>query len=95
MAHGEDKPVVNDANTQLIEYDIEEKPPLSEAIPLGIQHLFAMFLSTVALPLVIAGAIGLEPAETTFIVQMALLVAGIATIVQVYSVGPVGRDCRS
>ncbi|MXV62622.1 purine permease [Natronorubrum sp. JWXQ-INN-674] len=78
------------SGADLIEYDIDDEPPLSEAIPLGIQHLLAMFLSTVALPLVIAGAIGLEPAETTFIVQMALLVAGISTIVQVYSVGPVG-----
>ena len=84
------QPAANESNAQLIEYDIDDKPPLSESIPLGIQHLFAMFLSTVALPLVIAGAIGLDPAETAFIVQMALLVAGIATIVQVYSVGPVG-----
>lgn len=74
----------------LIKYGIDDEPPLSKAIPLGIQHLLAMFLSTVALPLVIAGAIGLEPAETRFIVQMALLVAGVATIVQVYPIGPVG-----
>ncbi|SFS91153.1 uracil-xanthine permease family protein [Halostagnicola kamekurae] len=79
-----------DADEQLIEYGIEDEPPLAEAIPLGLQHLLAMFLSTVALPLVIAGAIGLDGAETTFIVQMALLVAGVATIVQVYSIGPVG-----
>lgn len=90
MVDSGNKPVANDASAQLIEYDIDDKPPLSESIPLGIQHLFSMFLSTVALPLVIAGAIGLEPAETAFIVQMALLVAGIATIIQVYSVGPVG-----
>ncbi|MFB1064610.1 uracil-xanthine permease family protein [Natrinema sp. H-ect4] len=74
----------------IVRYGINDEPPLSEAIPLGIQHLLAMFLSTVALPLVIAGAIGLGQSETTFIVQMALLVAGFATIVQVYSVGPVG-----
>lgn len=74
----------------IVEYDLEDEPPLAEAIPLGLQHLLAMFLSTVALPLVIAGAIGLDTAETTFVVQMALLVAGIATLVQVYSVGPVG-----
>ena len=74
----------------LVEYDIDDEPPLTEAIPLGIQHLLAMFLSTVALPLVIAGAIGLDGAETAFIVQMALLVAGLATIVQVYSIGPIG-----
>jgi xanthine permease len=74
----------------MIRYGIEDDPPLVEAIPLGLQHLGAMFLSTVALPLVIAGAVGLSAAETTRVVQMALLVAGVATLVQAYSVGPVG-----
>lgn len=74
----------------IVKYAIEDEPPFGEAIPLGLQHLGAMFLSTVALPLVIAGAIGLSAAETTYVVQMALLVAGIATLVQAYSVGPVG-----
>jgi xanthine permease len=74
----------------IVEYDIEDKPPAGEAIPLGIQHLLAMFLSTVALPIVIAGAIGVGQADTTFLLQMALLVAGVATIVQAYPVGPVG-----
>jgi len=74
----------------LVEYGIEDEPELGEAVPLGLQHLLAMFLSTVALPLVIAGAIGLDAADTRFIVQMALLVAGVSTIVQAYPVGPVG-----
>ncbi|MCU4925878.1 purine permease [Halobacteria archaeon AArc-dxtr1] len=90
MASDTTQPSEGGMDTALIEYEIEDKPPLAEAIPLGLQHLLAMFLSTVALPLVIAGAIGLDGAETAFIVQMALLVAGVATIVQVYSVGPVG-----
>lgn len=78
------------AASTLVDYGIDDDPELSEAIPLGLQHLLAMFLSTVALPLVIAGAIGLGPADTRFVVQMALLVAGVATIVQAYPVGPVG-----
>lgn len=80
----------NRSGSRLVEYGIEDKPELKRAVPLGIQHLLAMFLSTVALPLVIAGAIGLGPADTRFIVQMALLIAGVATIVQAYPVGPVG-----
>jgi len=79
-----------DGGTDLVEYGIEEEPPLGESVALGIQHLLAMFLSTVALPLVIASAIGVGASDTTFIVQMALLVAGIATIVQAYPIGPVG-----
>jgi len=74
----------------LVRYGIEDRPENGEAVALGIQHLLAMFLSTVALPLVIASAIGLGSADITFIVQMALLVAGIATLVQVFPIGPVG-----
>ncbi len=74
----------------IVEYDIEDKPPLGEAIPLGLQHVFAMFLGNVAPPLIIAGAIGMSSGNTTFLVQMALIVAGVATIVQAYPIGPVG-----
>jgi NCS2 family nucleobase:cation symporter-2 len=74
----------------IAEYGIEDKPPLQKAIPLGIQHVFAMFLGNVAPPLIIAGAVGLSTGNTTFLVQMALIVAGIATIVQAYPIGPVG-----
>lgn len=79
-----------ESESDIVKYAIEDRPPLSELVPLGLQHLGAMFLSTVALPLVIAGAIGLNSSQTTYVVQMALLVAGLATLVQAYSVGPVG-----
>ncbi|WP_459191069.1 uracil-xanthine permease family protein [Halosimplex sp. J119] len=71
-------------------YDIEDRPPLGEAIPLGIQHVLAMFLGNVAPPLILAGAVGSVTGETTFLVQMALIVAGVSTIVQAYPIGPVG-----
>ena len=31
-------------------YDVEEKVPLLQAVPLSLQHLFAMFGSTVLVP---------------------------------------------
>jgi xanthine permease len=77
-------------NASFVEYGIDDEPSTGEAVPLGIQHMLAMFLSTAALPLVIARAIGLGGADTTFILQMALLVAGVATVVQAYPIGPVG-----
>lgn len=75
---------------RLVEYGIEDRPDNGEAVALGLQHLLAMFLSTVALPLVIASAIGVGSADITFLVQMALLVAGVATLVQVFPIGPIG-----
>ena len=80
----------SDSTASFVEYGIDDEPPTGEAVPLGVQHLLAMFLSTAALPLVIARAIGLGGADTTFILQMALLVAGVATVVQAYPLGPVG-----
>jgi len=71
-------------------YDIDDMPPLREALPLGLQHVLAMFLSNIAVPLIIAAAIGLTADQTAFLVQMALIVAGVSTIVQSYPIGPVG-----
>lgn len=71
-------------------YDLDERPPLGEAVPLAVQHLLAMFLGNITPPLLIAGGLGLAGADTAFVLQMALLVAGVATVVQAYPVGPVG-----
>ncbi|HHY61304.1 MAG TPA: purine permease, partial [Clostridia bacterium] len=40
-------------------YDVEDVPPLKEAVPLGIQHVLAMFASNVSVPITVAAAIGL------------------------------------
>ena len=70
--------------------DVDYFPPLRKAIPLGIQHVLAMFVSNAAVPLIIAGAAGLSGADTVFLVQMAMFVAGIATLVQTLGIGPLG-----
>jgi xanthine permease len=71
-------------------YDIEDKPPLGEAVPLGFQHVLAMVLGNIAVPLIIAGAVGLATGKTVFLVQMAFIVAGVASLVQAYPIGPIG-----
>lgn len=87
---GKGQDVTDTSVERIVEYGIEDEPPMTEAVLLGVQHLLTMFLSTVALPLVIARGIGLAPADTMYILQMALFIAGVATIVQAYPVGPVG-----
>ncbi|MCH7563782.1 MAG: purine permease [Gemmatimonadetes bacterium] len=71
-------------------YGIEDRPPLKEALPLGVQHMLAMLLSNVTIPLIIVGSLGLAAGDTALIVQMALFMAGAATLVQTYPIGPVG-----
>lgn len=61
---------------------------MGEAIPLGIQHVLAMFAGNITVPLLIALAAG--PQYITVLVQIALLAAGIATLIQTIGIGPVG-----
>ena len=71
-------------------YGIEDRPPLKEALPLGFQHVVAMLLGNITPPLLIAGALGLTIGDKTLILQMVLVMGGLATLVQAYPVGPVG-----
>lgn len=73
-----------------VAYGIDDRPPPAEAAFLGLQHLVAMLLGNITPPLLIAGGLGLAVGQTSLVVQTALFMAGIATIVQSYPVGPVG-----
>lgn len=79
-----------EADRPQVIYDIDDRPPLREAVPLGFQHVVAMLLGNITPPLLITGALGLAVAEKALSLQMVLLMAGLATIVQAYPVGPVG-----
>ncbi|MFL2794113.1 MAG: uracil-xanthine permease family protein [Paracoccaceae bacterium] len=72
--------------------DANNTPPLAQAVPLGLQHVLAMFASNVTPSIIVAGAAGLAfgGAEQVYMIQMAMLFAGIATLFQTIGVGPVG-----
>ena len=67
-------------------------PPLAQAVPLGLQHVLAMFASNVTPSIIVAGAAGLAfgSVEQIYLIQMAMLFAGIATLFQTVGIGPVG-----
>lgn len=76
-------------------YDFEGQLPLRQAIPLGLQHVLAMFVGNLTPILVITGACaatgGQSFAEIEItLLQNAMLVAGIVTLVQLFTVGPIG-----
>lgn len=71
-------------------YGIDAKPPLAEAIPLGIQHVLAMLLGNITTPILVAGALALAVEDTVLLIQVVLIMAGLATVVQSYPLGPVG-----
>lgn len=56
-------------------YDIDEVPPLSKAIPLSFQHVFAMFGATILVPLLT----GLNPSVTLFCSGLGTLIFHLVT----------------
>lgn len=85
-----DGPPRGELRAPRIVYGVDDRPPLKELAPLGLQHLVAMLLGNITPPLIIAGALGLDSGTTAFLLQVALVMAGAATLVQAYPVGPVG-----
>tara|TARA_B100002003_G_scaffold194880_1_gene184579 strand:+ start:1 stop:1314 length:1314 start_codon:yes stop_codon:yes gene_type:complete len=67
-------------------------PPMAEAIPLGLQHVLAMFVSNFTPAIIIGGAAGFAfgSSDAIFLIQMSMLFAGIATLLQTLGFGPVG-----
>ncbi len=72
-------------------------PPLAQAVPLGIQHVLAMFVSNVTPAIIIAGAAGFGFGSNSpdfpnliYMIQMSMLFAGVATLFQTIGFGPVG-----
>ena len=58
------------------------KPRFVQIIPIALQHVMAMFVGTVTVPMVVANACGSTPEERQILIQMALIMAGLATLVQ-------------
>lgn len=78
-----------------VAYQFEGKMPLTKAIPLGLQHVLAMFVGNLTPILIITGACGLGSGSEfaglqVSLLQNAMLVAGIVTLIQLYAVGPIG-----
>ena len=68
----------------------DKKLPLNKSIPLGIQHVLAMFAGNITVPIIVAGVFGQTPEQKIFLIQMALFVAGVATIIQTVGYKEIG-----
>ena len=78
-------------NVVTSEYEMEGRIPLGRAIILGMQHVLAMFVGNLTPILVIGGACSLGDAGLMVtVIQNAMLVSGLVTLVQLWSIGPVG-----
>jgi len=72
--------------------DPDYELPMGPRVALGLQHVLAMFASNVTPSIIVAGAAGFAfgGADMVFLIQMAMLFAGVATLFQTIGFGPVG-----
>ena len=71
-------------------FELDGVPSLERAMPLAFQHLLVMIVGNVTPALIVAGATGLGGSDTTLLVQASFLIAGIATLMQVYPMWRIG-----
>lgn len=77
-------------------YDFEGKLPLRQAIPLGLQHVLAMFVGNLTPILIITSTCAAMSDAEQFaalqvsLLQNAMLIAGLVTLIQLFAIGPIG-----
>ncbi|WP_312446613.1 uracil-xanthine permease family protein [Lacrimispora sp.] len=71
-------------------YKLDGRVPLEKAIPFGLQHVLAMFVANLTPIVIVTAAAGLSEGETAMLIQNAMFVAGIATLIQLYPVWKIG-----
>jgi xanthine permease XanP len=76
-------------------YGLNDKPPLTEAIFVALQHVCAIFIPIVTPGFLVCTALGLDTAITAYILGMSLFISGIATFIQARKIGPVGSGLLS
>lgn len=72
--------------------ELDGMPRFLEALPLAVQHVVAMIVGCVTPAIILAGVTGLGASEQIILIQSALLISGIATLLQLF---PLGRFCGS
>lgn len=71
-------------------YELDGKIPVGKAVPFGLQHILAMFVANIAPILIVAGVIKMPVEQSAALVQSAMIVAGIGTLIQLYPVWRIG-----
>ena len=71
-------------------YSLNGRVPLLKSIPFGLQHVLAMFVANIAPIMIVTAASGLSTQETASLIQTAMIMAGIGTLVQLFAVWRLG-----
>ena len=71
-------------------YELDGKISVGKAIPFGLQHVLAMFVANIAPIMIVAGVCNLGTEMTALLIQNAMIIAGIGTLIQLYPIWKIG-----
>ena len=71
-------------------YTLDGRLPLAKAVPFGLQHVLAMFVSNITPLMILANVIGLEQGISSALIQNCMIIAGIGTLIQLYPIWRIG-----
>ena len=71
-------------------YSLDGRVPLLKSIPFGLQHVMAMFVANIAPIMIVAGASGLSVQDMASLIQTAMIMAGVGTLIQLFAVWKIG-----
>lgn len=71
-------------------YSLDGRLPIAKAVPFGLQHVLAMFVSNITPLMILANVIGLEQGISSVLIQNCMIIAGIGTLVQLYPIWRIG-----
>lgn len=71
-------------------YEADGKISVRKAVPFGLQHVLAMFVANIAPILIVTGVVKIPASEAGAIVQAAMIIAGIGSLLQMYPVFRLG-----
>lgn len=71
-------------------YTLDGRVPIAKAVPFGLQHILAMFVANIAPILIVSGACHLSAPQITNLVQCAMIIAGIGTLIQLFPLWKIG-----
>lgn len=71
-------------------YELDGKINVFKAVPFGLQHILAMFVANITPIIIVAGACGIDSGDTAMIIQSAMIIAGIGTLIQLFPLWKIG-----
>ena len=71
-------------------YTLDGRVPVGKAVPFGLQHVLAMFVANIAPIMIVAGVCGLSAQDTANLIQTAMMIAGLGSLIQIFGLWKLG-----